>query len=187
MDLSNNSIYIYRNIINGKLYIGQTRNINKRCTKGNYKGCTDFYNAIEKYGWENFEQIILKTDLSDEEANEWEINLIKFFNTTNSNFGYNLSNGGDNKCVLIGDKNGFYHKKHTEISIKKMKDKKIGENNPLAKKVLCLNTNVIFPSCKEASDWCKINRQNISRVCRGERKHAGRHPETQELLSWRYV
>lgn len=184
--MRNNTVYIYRNNINGKLYIGQTTNMNKRCKKTQYKGCTYFYNAINKYGWENFEQIIIKTDLSDKEADELEILLIKFFDTTNSNYGYNLSSGGDKKCVLVGDKNGFYHKKHSEGSVLKMKEKKIGGNNPLAKPVICVTTNEIFPSAREASEWCGASRQHINRVCRGERKHTGVHPETNEPLEWRY-
>ena len=45
---------------NGKSYIGQTiRSIEKRLEehrKGNSKRCRLIYRAINKYGWENFEQ-----------------------------------------------------------------------------------------------------------------------------------
>ena len=77
------------------------------------------------------------------------------------NFGYNLAKGGSHKNILEGEKNGFYGKKHTKEAIQKMKDKKSGGKNPMAKKVRCLNNGKIFPSCKEASDWCGIARQNI--------------------------
>lgn len=185
--MDNHVVYIYRNTVNGKLYIGQTTNIDKRCTKGNYRGSKFFYRAIEKYGWDKFEQIIIKTNLSDVEADKWEILMIQFFNTTNSQYGYNLSSGGDKKCVLIGNKNGFYHKKHSESSILKMSEKKIGGENPLAKPVICLTTQEIFPSAKEASDWCGASRQHINRVCRGERKHTGKHPLTGQPLEWGYL
>ena len=63
-------IYIHRNLINGKVYIGQTKTtLNARARKdgSGYKGCLIFYNAIQKYGWENFCHAILEKS-SEEEA-----------------------------------------------------------------------------------------------------------------------
>lgn len=185
-DVNNYLVYLYRNIVNGKLYVGQTHDIYKRCSESGYKGSTYFYHAIQKYGFEKFEQIVLKENLSSEEADYWEKFYIKFFNTTNHQFGYNITDGG-NKCVLCGEQNGFYGKHHSTDAIRRMKQKKIGGNNPLAKPVLCITTGEKFPSCREASDWCGASRQHINRVCRGERKHTGKHPITGELLEWRYI
>ena len=54
-----NCVYAHINMINGKMYIGQTihgNNPNKRWSNGNgYKHCPHFWSAICKYGWENFE------------------------------------------------------------------------------------------------------------------------------------
>ena len=50
-------IYMHKNKINGKVYIGQTiqDDPNKRWKNGhNYKTCTFFAHAIKKYGWNNF-------------------------------------------------------------------------------------------------------------------------------------
>lgn len=185
--MNNYVVYIYRNVINGKVYIGQTSNPQKRCNECNYKGCSYFYHAIQKYGWNNFEHLIIKDNLNAELADYWEKLLITYFDSTNEAYGYNLSEGGAKKCILRGDKNGFYNKTHSEESIAKMKEKKTGGNNPLAKPAICLTTNEIFPSAKEASDWCGASRQHINRVCRGERKHTGKHPETNEPLEWRYL
>lgn len=187
ISLNNYNVYIFRNIHNGKIYVGQSCNIEKRCSPCNYKGCKYFYQAIQKYGWNSFEQIIIKDGLSKELADIWEKKLISFFNSTNDKFGYNLSLGGTHMCSLVGKNNGFYKKKHTEESIKTMQEKKCGGNNPNAKPVLCVSTNTVFPSAKEASDWCGASRQHINRVCRGERKHTGLHPQTKEPLKWRYI
>ena len=73
-------IYAHINKINGKVYIGQTcyRNINQRWRHGEgYKHSPHFYNAIQKYGWENFEHIILFEDLSKDEAENLEIYYIQ--------------------------------------------------------------------------------------------------------------
>lgn len=39
-------IYCYTNNINGKKYIGQTKDVSKRCHKANYKNCIKFYSAF---------------------------------------------------------------------------------------------------------------------------------------------
>lgn len=64
-------IYKYTNLINGKIYIGQTKNsLEKRALNGtNYKGSRYFYNAIQKYGWNNFIPEILEDGLSLDKAN----------------------------------------------------------------------------------------------------------------------
>ena len=180
-------VYIHKNKINGKIYVGQTHNVKKRWIPSAYIGSTRFYNAIKKYGWENFEHIIVKSNLTKEEANIEEINLIKKYQSTDINYGYNITNGGDFTPCLKGKENPFYGKHHIEKSLEKMKKKKYGGNNPRAKKVKCLNTQQIFPSCRQASDWCNIPRQNIQRCCRGGRPTAGKHPITKEKLKWRYI
>lgn len=51
--------------------------------------------AIEKYGWDNFDHVIVGTNFTFNEANILEISLIKSLNTLvcNGN-GYNVSEGG---------------------------------------------------------------------------------------------
>ena len=65
----------------GKIYIGQTnQGLKKRYYNGQgYKHCSYFYNAICKYGIDNFYKEILKENLSLEEANYWETYYINFF------------------------------------------------------------------------------------------------------------
>lgn len=95
----NYCVYIHRNIINNKAYIGITAygdDPNRRWQNG--KGYIQqrlFWNAIQKYGWDNFEHIIWSKNLTENEAKAWEIRLIALFNTTNSNYGYNISPGGE--------------------------------------------------------------------------------------------
>lgn len=117
------TVYSHRNKINGKIYIGITgRDPEERWGKdGNqYKSSPHFYSAIQKYGWDNFEHIILYTGLTKEEACLKEQELIKKFNSIDRRFGYNSTSGGecgspneDTKKkiskALMGNKNSAGH------------------------------------------------------------------------------
>lgn len=98
--MNNYIIYMHKNKINGKVYIGQTcQKPEKRWDKGRgYKTSSRFYNAILKYGWDNFEHIILYSNLNQEQANILEEQLIAKYQSQNENFGYNIKTGGANNC-----------------------------------------------------------------------------------------
>ncbi len=119
--------------LDGRVYIGQTcMSLKQRSGRNGhrYKNCPKFYNAIQKYGWNNFEHIILETKLTQQEANRKEQYWIKIFNSIQN--GYNIQAGGHNN--MAGQNNPFYGKTHTEESKKKMslnhKDVS-GKNNPM--------------------------------------------------------
>ena len=138
--MNNYTIYIHKNKINGKVYIGQTcQKPEKRWDNGRgYKDCSRFWNAIQKYGWENFEHIILYTNLSSQSANLLEETLIKQYNSTNESFGYNIKAGGNNKHQSeetkkkIGEANkiALKGKKWSEQQKKMMSEMFSGEGNP---------------------------------------------------------
>lgn len=93
---------IYKHTLpNQKVYIGQTCDIKRRWHACNYTGNCYFYNAIQKYGWENISHEILEDNLTLEEANEREKYYIALYQSTNSNYGYNLRMGGDGGGVVI--------------------------------------------------------------------------------------
>lgn len=96
-------IYLIRNKINEKKYIGQTtRPLNKRIYE--YKAAfkyNKFYNqyllnAFNKYGWDNFEFSIIDTAQTIDELNNKEIRYIQEYDTTNKEKGYNIEVGGRN-------------------------------------------------------------------------------------------
>lgn len=82
---------------NNKVYIGITsQNTKSRWQNGNgYKGNIRLTRAINKYGWENIKHEILFYGLTEEQAKQKEISLIKEYNSTNSLYGYNVSYGGN--------------------------------------------------------------------------------------------
>ena len=91
-------VYQHINKTNGKSYIGITcRKPQKRwgLNGNNYVECPHFWRAIQKYGWDNFDHIILYSGLTHDEACETEKRLISELQTNNPDYGYNMSSGGD--------------------------------------------------------------------------------------------
>lgn len=94
-------IYKITNKVNGKMYVGQSVNIEKRwyqhknsCEKGLD---TALYRAMREYGVENFEFEVIEECL-EEELNEKEIYYIGRYNTycgTKDSNGYNMTIGGE--------------------------------------------------------------------------------------------
>lgn len=89
-------IYKATNTINNKVYIGKTvktfeRRIDehKRCSK-KHKHTSIFYNAINKYGFENFTWEIVKACQNIDELNTCEKEYIVMFR----NNSYNINSGG---------------------------------------------------------------------------------------------
>jgi group I intron endonuclease len=90
-------VYQHINKTNNKCYIGITgTEPEKRWGRHGerYKECPLFWNAIQKYGWDNFEHKILMTGLTAEEACEEEKRLIAELHANDPKFGYNISSGG---------------------------------------------------------------------------------------------
>lgn len=90
-------IYLIRNKINGKIYIGQKRNRDKEPLRDNYWGCgVLIVKAIKKYGIENFEKEILHENIeTQKELNDLEIQeIINHDSLAKNKKGYNLASGG---------------------------------------------------------------------------------------------
>ena len=89
----NYKIYMHKNKINGKIYIEKTkRSLNARWKSNGegYKTSPHMWNAIQKYGWDNFEHEILYENLSQAEGADKEQELIKKYRSNNEQFGYNI-------------------------------------------------------------------------------------------------
>lgn len=195
-NMKNYIVYMHINKYNSKRYIGITcQNPNERWRKGKgYEKSKLFYNAILKYGWNNFEHIILFINLTKEEAEQKEIELIARYKSNDEKYGYNIQNGGNH--------NG----KHSEKTKEKIRMAKIGKNNPnygketwnkgkktgplseetriklsiiRSKQVICVETSIIYVGTRDAERKTGISHSNISRCCKDTQKTArGYH--------WRY-
>lgn len=96
--LSANNYKVYKHTCpNGKVYIGIThQNPLTRWAGGfGYETQAYFWRAIVKYGWINITHEILYDNLSEDEAKQIEVRLIKEYNSQDINCGYNIMPGGD--------------------------------------------------------------------------------------------
>jgi group I intron endonuclease len=82
---------------NGKRYIGITcQTTSQRWRNGlGYRRNKHFFNAIMKYGWDNFRHTILADGLSAEHAKQLERNYIAKYRSFENQHGYNHTFGGD--------------------------------------------------------------------------------------------
>lgn len=98
------NIYIIKNKVNDKVYIGQTTMTVHERFMAHLKPCTQkarrtrkLYNAISKYGRENFYVETLESNVPLEELNEREIYYIALYNSYDQ--GYNSTKGGDGRII----------------------------------------------------------------------------------------
>ena len=93
----NNYIVYKHTTPSEKVYIGITSmKPEKRWKNGKgYELCTAFNRAIQKYGWSNIEHEVLLSGLSKDEACAEEQRLIRLYDSTNPQKGYNLTSGGE--------------------------------------------------------------------------------------------
>lgn len=161
-------IYKIENMINGKIYIGQSVDIYKRwadhissLNKQTHIN-RHLQNAWNKYGNENFKFEIIKL-CAKEKLNIEEMRSIKAYNSFGEN-GYNLTLGGEgNRGWIMPDNVRLSH----------------------SKAVILLNTGDIFESLSDAYRKCGIYDTNIALCCKGIDNHAGKY--NGENAVWMYL
>ena len=164
------TIYMHKNKINNKIYVGQTcQTLQERWgSKGSgYKTCTKFKNAINKYGWDNFEHIIIEEVYSPEEADEREKYWINYYNSVEN--GYNLSYGGGSLHSFSNE-----HKTNLQRAI----------INKIGRKVICVNTKKIYETLSEAEK--DTGAKHIGDCCKRKILTSGKDKEGNGLV-WRYL
>lgn len=153
-------IYKVTNIVNGKIYIGQTTkslNTRKLSHINDSLAIRDnlyFHNAIRKYGINNFKWEVLESCASKEELDDMEFHFIKQFNSK-APAGYNMTEGGggmlgyiiteEHRKNLSDSHKGYIHtdqqkerisnalkgRKLSEDAKKRLSKSKMGEKNPM--------------------------------------------------------
>src|SRR5699024_10487076 len=115
--MRNSILYEHVNKENGKKYIGITNNHlirwrNKGIGYKPYKGSiSKFWNAIEKYGWDNFEHNILLEGLTFEEACSKEKEERSKYDIRKEL--YNIAQGGNGRIIYLEHPKGMKGKKQS--------------------------------------------------------------------------
>lgn len=183
--MENYTVYIHI-APNLKCYIGITcQKLNRRWHGGSgYKDQPKFYNAIKKYGWDNFYHGVLLTNLSADMASHMEQYLIELFDTVNN--GYNQTTGGITGCSrkVSDETKRKISESLTGRSLSSDCRQKVLEQlsiNRLNRQrgVYCCETGETFKSIKEAAIKHNLDAGHISQCCQGKRKTVGK-------LHWKY-
>lgn len=172
MDNYYNCIYMYINKVNGKRYVGKTIDFNRRYKEHLEDNKSLLERAINKYGIENFDIIILCKDIEDkEELNELEKYYIQYYNTlANDGYGYNLAIGGNG-----GDVTSQWSEKRREEFRQKMSE--ITKGRPSHMKGKCGELHHQYGThCTEQTKE-KIRQANIGR------KHTEEELEKMRIAS----
>jgi group I intron endonuclease len=143
-------VYMHKNKLNGKVYIGITSkdDPNKRWLNGKgYNHSTLFKKAIKKYGWDSFEHIILFDNLNKVSACLIEIDLIFYYQKIQMS--YNLNLGGEGSESMSSEtkqKISQTLKNHpvSEETRAKISRKVSKHNNPNWGKPLSLETKALI-------------------------------------------
>lgn len=193
-------IYLHKNKINGKCYVGQTcqKPEARWGTNGNgYKQQTYFYRAIEKYGWDNFEHIILEENISEDKVDERESFWAGYYHALAPE-GYTLRVGSQNhyegseelwQIWSKASKEKWQNEEYRKKISKKRKEEWLNSNvrniclknldrtgkggKARSRAVKCIETGIIYSSMREAERLTGIHYTNISLVCSGKRQTAG--------------
>lgn len=180
-------VYCHLNKVNGHRYIGITGELDPSKRWGingiRYKKNTRFYYAIEKYGWDNFEHIILEDGLTQIEAEELEQYYIKLYNTITP-YGYNLTYGGEHNKQISEETRKKMHDAHVGIKFseqtrQRMSISRTGHKGYNCRAIWMCDKQThekikYFSSITEAMNFLKIKHAHahIGHVCRGLRPSA---------------
>lgn len=138
-------IYKIQNLINNKIYIGQSTNIEERLRRHKiiHDDCV-IHKAIQKYGAENFSYEIIEL-CEIPQLDQKEIYWINYYQSTMP-IGYNMVDGGSNGA-------GF------------------AKGRAVLQYDLLGNFIAEYPSARQAAEKTQINNSSISACCRGEISH----------------
>lgn len=186
-------IYKITNLINNKIYIGQSTNIQNRWEEHKFYSSnehTALQAAFKKYGISNFSFEVIE-ECPKEKLDEREIYWIKFYDSYNN--GYNLTKGGMSKIKLdysliveTYQKLGSIHATHKELGIHRDSVRRALEyfDIPYNKNISAPITVVMidkqtgeelktFASIKDAAAYAGVSDSAIRRYFSGHLKSAG--------------
>ena len=169
-------VYKITNLIDGKIYVGQTRRTLEERFNQHSRADTILGRAIRKYGKKNFKREILETCKTPEELNEREKFWIKFYDCMTPK-GYNRTDGGENAMLseevrqqISESLIGFYEE-HPEALEKISEDQKKRFSNPEERAKAAERTRKSFE-----------NPERVAKQSESQRKRF-ENPEEREKIS----
>lgn len=144
-------IYKITNKLNGKMYIGQSVDIEKRWLAHKRLSKTDdghLYSAMRNYGLDNF-TFSLICEVPESALDQYEISYIKYYETTDPEKGYNKKDGGAKG-------------RHSEESKKKMSESQKGVNHPLFGKPRSVETKNKMSESHKGKKMSEESKQKMS-------------------------
>lgn len=172
-------MYVHINKINGKTYVGRTsQNPEDRygingtgyLRQDKYSGRylqPLFANAINKYGWDNFYHEVIASNLTEQESINFEKLLINLLHSNKKEFGYNMTDGGEDLSNLWSEERKARHSNNRRISVR------------------CIELNQSFETLGQAVKATKVSSAEIQKCCwsrvkknrKGKRDKNGNHWE----------
>lgn len=164
--------YIYKitNLINNKIYIGQTKNPDHRWRQHKNKAKNEkpdmvICQAMKKYGIDNFIYEIIACCKTQEDIDFTEELIIKQLDSCNSEKGYNIATGGKylpkseetKRKISRAHKNKVLSKKHKEKISEARKGRELSEEHK--RKISESNSGKVFS---------EEHRQNLSKSRQGK-------------------
>ena len=121
--MNNYTLYKHTSPSN-KVYIGITKlDVKLRWRNGTgYQLQPRFYNAIKKYGWDNFSHEIIFRNLDEDEAKLLEQMYIALYESTDPSKGYNISQGGESAS-------GYVRTNETNLKSSESHKRRLENNN----------------------------------------------------------
>ena len=158
--------YLITNQINGKVYVGITKNFKKRMWQhrtvfkqiNNSQYNNHLYSSMRKHKVDSFVFEVVKTMNSWKEICKYEIYLIDRLNATDDRFGYNMSKGGEGAYGAV--RSPETKAKLSKIAKKQMTSKARAHLSRIAKKQMSDPKNREI-SRQGALKQAKMRRQSI--------------------------
>ena len=183
-------MYVYEivNNVNQKKYIGITNCIEERFKyhKQRYLHEKEFdkvlYRAIRKHGIDNFTFNIIYSDLSENEAKEAEVRLIKEHCTLSHENGYNVTKGGDYRNNQ-GERNNTTILTEVQV-LDIIKRREAGESGSEVYKDFTQITRSAFQQVWLGNNWKHLQDKSTITIVKGNAKlSAAEVREIKTLIS----
>lgn len=175
------SVYIHMNKINGKIYVGRTKqtpekrygiNGSNYLKQDKYSGeylQPLFANAINKYRWDNFEHEVIASNLTEEESRNFEKLLIDVLRSNEKEFGYNMTEGGEDLSNLWSEERKRKHSNNRRISVR------------------CIELDQSFETLGQAVKATKISSEEIQKCCWSREKKNRKGKKDKNGNHWEFI